>query len=114
MDLIIANDMYLYLKATDHKERQRWLIALATQKAAYSPSHIPGSHALSSTFNMMPTSFASGGFVHLSGDEIISDENTFQSSSNSSSSAAYYPASHPVNYHALCGFLNQFIKLFFF
>jgi hypothetical protein len=35
MDLIIANDQYLYLKACDYRERQKWLINLASQKAKY-------------------------------------------------------------------------------
>ena len=33
VDLIIPNEQYLYLKALDYKERQKWLVALASQKA---------------------------------------------------------------------------------
>jgi hypothetical protein len=35
VDLIVANDQHLYLKACDYRERQKWLIALASQKACY-------------------------------------------------------------------------------
>lgn len=35
MDLILPNEQYLYLKASDYKERQKWLVALASQKATY-------------------------------------------------------------------------------
>lgn len=35
VDLIVANDQHLYLKACDYKERQKWLVALASQKASY-------------------------------------------------------------------------------
>jgi hypothetical protein len=35
MDLIVANDQHLYLKACDYRERQKWLVAIATQKASY-------------------------------------------------------------------------------
>jgi hypothetical protein len=38
VDLIVANDQHLYLKATDYKERQKWLVALASQKATYPSS----------------------------------------------------------------------------
>jgi hypothetical protein len=34
VDLIIPNEQYLYLKALDYKERQKWLVALASQKAS--------------------------------------------------------------------------------
>ena len=40
VDLIIANDQHLYLKATDYKDRQKWLVALASQKALSSTSNI--------------------------------------------------------------------------
>lgn len=33
VDLIIPNEQYLYLRALDYKERQKWLVALASQKA---------------------------------------------------------------------------------
>ena len=33
--MIIANDQHLYLKASDYKERQKWLVALATQKSTF-------------------------------------------------------------------------------
>jgi hypothetical protein len=33
VDLIIASDQNLYLKAIDYKERQKWLLALATQRS---------------------------------------------------------------------------------
>lgn len=36
VDLIVANDQHLYLKACDYKERQKWLVALASQKATHS------------------------------------------------------------------------------
>ena len=35
IDLIIADDQHLYLKACDYRERQKWLVALASQKATY-------------------------------------------------------------------------------
>ncbi len=35
MDLIVPNDQHLYLKACDYRERQKWLVTLATQKANY-------------------------------------------------------------------------------
>lgn len=35
VDLILPNEQYLYLKASDYKERQKWLVALASQKATY-------------------------------------------------------------------------------
>ncbi len=41
MDLILANDLHLYLKASDYKERQKWLVALATQKATYPSNNLP-------------------------------------------------------------------------
>jgi hypothetical protein len=40
VDLIVANDQHLYLKASDYKERQKWLVALASQKAIYPSSTI--------------------------------------------------------------------------
>jgi hypothetical protein len=33
VDLIIPNEQYLYLKALDYRERQKWLVALASHKA---------------------------------------------------------------------------------
>jgi hypothetical protein len=35
VDLILPNEQYLYLRASDYKERQKWLVALASQKATY-------------------------------------------------------------------------------
>lgn len=40
VDLIIANDQHLYLKATDYKERQKWLVALATQKSLFPSANV--------------------------------------------------------------------------
>jgi hypothetical protein len=40
VDLIVANDQHLYLKATDYKERQKWLVALASQKAIYPSNNL--------------------------------------------------------------------------
>ena len=40
VDLIVANDQHLYLKACDYKERQKWLVALASQKATYPNSNV--------------------------------------------------------------------------
>ncbi len=40
VDLIVANDQHLYLKACDYKERQKWLVALASQKASYPGSSV--------------------------------------------------------------------------
>lgn len=41
LDLIVANDQHLYLKACDYKERQKWLVALASQKATHSTKQVP-------------------------------------------------------------------------
>ena len=41
VDLIVANDQHLYLKACDYKERQKWLVALASQKATHSSKTVP-------------------------------------------------------------------------
>ena len=41
VDLILTNDLHLYLKASDYKERQKWLVALATQKATYPSNNLP-------------------------------------------------------------------------
>jgi len=35
LDLIIANDQHLYLKMKDYRERQKWLVALVSQKASH-------------------------------------------------------------------------------
>ena len=40
VDLIIANDQHLYLKAVDYKERQKWLVALATQKSLFPSANV--------------------------------------------------------------------------
>jgi hypothetical protein len=40
VDLIIANDQHLYLKASDYKERQKWLVALATQKSMFPSANV--------------------------------------------------------------------------
>lgn len=40
VDLIVANDQHLYLKACDYKERQKWLVALASQKATHSSKSV--------------------------------------------------------------------------
>lgn len=41
MDLIIPNEQNLYLKASDYKERQKWLVALASQKATHPSTSFP-------------------------------------------------------------------------
>lgn len=35
VDLILPNEHNLYLRASDYRERQKWLVALASQKAVY-------------------------------------------------------------------------------
>jgi hypothetical protein len=35
LDLIIENDQHLYLKMKDYRERQKWLVALVSQKASH-------------------------------------------------------------------------------
>jgi hypothetical protein len=52
VDLIIPNEQYLYLKALDYKERQKWLVALASQKAS--------SANLNNIMNSNPKMSASG------------------------------------------------------
>ena len=49
LDLIIPNEQYLYLKALDYKERQKWLVALASQKAMSTnlPSNLVAAHTTS-------------------------------------------------------------------
>lgn len=42
MDLILPNENNLYLKASDYKERQKWLVALASQKAIYPSNAFQG------------------------------------------------------------------------
>lgn len=44
IDLIVANDQHLYLKACDYKERQKWLVALASQKATHSTKQVLSSN----------------------------------------------------------------------
>lgn len=41
VDLILPNEQYLYLKAADIKERQKWLVALASQKATFPLNNLP-------------------------------------------------------------------------
>ena len=36
----MANEQHLYLKACDYKERQKWLVALASQKATSSAKNV--------------------------------------------------------------------------
>ncbi len=38
--MIVANEQHLYLKACDYKERQKWLVALASQKATSSAKNV--------------------------------------------------------------------------
>jgi hypothetical protein len=47
VDLIILNDQHLYIKAADYKERQKWLVALASQKATISGPTVTNSGTLS-------------------------------------------------------------------
>lgn len=67
VDLILPNEQYLYLKASDYKERQKWLVALASQKAIYPmnsmPQVISGSSA-SSSAAAANDSESSGGAEH--------------------------------------------------
>lgn len=42
VDLILPNENNLYLKANDYKERQKWLVALASQKANYPSNGFQG------------------------------------------------------------------------
>ena len=43
VDLILPNEHNLYLRASDYKERQTWLVALASQKAIYPSNAFPTS-----------------------------------------------------------------------
>ena len=52
MDLIIANDQHLYLRASDYKERQKWLVAFATQKATFPTTNL--AHATSQQQQQQP------------------------------------------------------------
>lgn len=51
VDLIVANDQHLYLKACDYKERQKWLVALASQKATHSSKSVANPLVSSSSLN---------------------------------------------------------------
>ena len=53
MDLIIANDQHLYLRASDYKDRQKWLVAFATQKATFPTTNL--AHATSQQQPMTPS-----------------------------------------------------------
>ena len=69
-DLIVANDQHLYLKACDYKERQKWLVALASQKASY-----PGSSVILNNNNLK------SGILQTSGLNSLVDQNSSISTS---------------------------------
>lgn len=70
VDLIVANDQHLYLKACDYKERQKWLVALASQKASY-----PGSSVILNNNNLK------SGILQTSGLNSLVDQNSSISTS---------------------------------
>ncbi|RNA27201.1 pleckstrin homology domain-containing family A member 8 [Brachionus plicatilis] len=77
VDLILANENNLYLKASDYKERQKWLVALASQKAIY-PSitlqnHPNDEHSTKQSFqqeNTMTGTYDSTYFLKLKQSEL--------------------------------------------
>ena len=60
VDLIIANDQHLYLKASDYKERQKWLVALATQKSTFPSANV----------SLTPTPLHQGAHVSYQTDDL--------------------------------------------
>ncbi len=83
IDLIVANDQHLYLKACDYKERQKWLVALASQKATNqtqtiitTPASLPNPLLMSGTDGLHDQSFKS----NEGNDELAESTNSFNSS----------------------------------
>jgi hypothetical protein len=86
VDLILTNDLHLYLKASDYKERQKWLVALATQKAAYPSNNLPPLHINSQLPPIIQQQYPIKS--HSNDDLIIpNDEKTFHSSTTTNSSS---------------------------
>jgi hypothetical protein len=89
VDLILSNDLHLYLRATDFKERQKWLVAFATQKATYpsSSSISPPIHQKNSPLKGRTITSLLLPLKSNSNEDLINDDKTFQSSTTTSNSS---------------------------